>query len=165
MQESQQIFSFENRLNNNIEDEAIMFDKLKEDIKEEEDIAMKSALLLQLLEVGSLARFMLHKMIQHSIQYINTAITFLSIDMCEFSEILFYPFFRNQRWTAHYHLYMLKISLPKQSTMMHYILQRNVPVDIIADTLGSVRITNIERKYILLFRSLYQWIGKLLLGV
>ena len=39
------------RLASNIDEEAII-DKLKEDIKEEEDIAMKSALLLQLLEVG-----------------------------------------------------------------------------------------------------------------
>lgn len=56
IQKSQQISSFDNnRLNSNTEEEeAILFDKLKEDIKEEEDIAMKSALLLQLLEVGSL---------------------------------------------------------------------------------------------------------------
>lgn len=51
MQKSQQILSFDNRLTSNIDEEAI-FDKLKEDIKEDEDIAMKSALLLQLLEVG-----------------------------------------------------------------------------------------------------------------
>lgn len=56
IQKSQQILSFDNnRLNSNTEEEeAILFDKLKEDIKEEEDIAMKSALLLQLLEVGLL---------------------------------------------------------------------------------------------------------------
>ncbi len=52
IQNSQQIFSFDNRLNTNADEEAVIFDKLKEDIKEEEDIAMKSALLLQLLEVG-----------------------------------------------------------------------------------------------------------------
>lgn len=42
--------SFDNRLTST--EEGAIFDKLKEDIKEEEDIAMKSALLLQLLEVG-----------------------------------------------------------------------------------------------------------------
>lgn len=89
MQESQQIFSFDNRLNNNIEEEAVMFDKLKEDIKEEEDIAMKSALLLQLLEVG-----LLHKMIQFTTQNLNTTTSFLSIEECEFSVILFSSIFQ-----------------------------------------------------------------------
>lgn len=53
--QKQQILSFDNRLNSNTEEEALIFNKLKEDIKEEEDIAMKSALLLQLLEVALLA--------------------------------------------------------------------------------------------------------------
>lgn len=53
IEESQRFFAFDSRLNGNIE-EALMFDKLKEDIKEEEDIAKKSTLLLQLLEVGLL---------------------------------------------------------------------------------------------------------------
>lgn len=57
IQNSQQIFSFDNRLNSNIEgEEAVLLNKLKEDIKEEEDIAVKSALLLQLLEVGFMAK-------------------------------------------------------------------------------------------------------------
>lgn len=51
--------SFDNRLTST-EEEAI-FDKLKEDIKEEEDIAMKSALLLQLLEVGLYITYLIMK--------------------------------------------------------------------------------------------------------
>lgn len=43
---TQETFSFDNA-----DEETLILDKLKEDIKEEEDIAMKSALLLQLLEV------------------------------------------------------------------------------------------------------------------
>lgn len=150
IQNSQQIFSFDNRLNTNADEEAVIFDKLKEDIKEEEDIAMKSALLLQLLEVG-LVVYKINRIIKwyewccwYSVSH---------FDLHLYNEmfiyfVLFYSHFllRSQPWVAHYHLYMSKISPMNHLRMIHCILQKSGQGDITVDTHGSVKITNIVRK-------------------